>query len=80
MLDDELMNDLIQRCINDPKLKKIFESFLSTSQQAAEIGLTVQEMASICMMGYAIGKDPSLQEMVKNISKIANLGLDIIDK
>lgn len=80
MLDEKIMDELIKKCMKDPNLRKIFESFLETSQQAAMAGMKVEEMASICMMGYAIGKDPSLQDMVKNITKITNLGLDIIDK
>ena len=42
-------------------------------------GWTVEEMASVCMMGFAIGQDPSLQEMVKNMAMIGKLGLDIVD-
>ena len=80
MIDDEKMDELIRKCMQDPKLKKIFESFMQTSQQAALVGLKVEEMASICMLGYAIGLDPTLQEMVKNMMKITNLGLDIVDK
>ena len=70
MLDDKKMNDLLTRCLTDPELKRIFESFMETSQSAAKAGMKVEEMASICMMGYAIGQDPELQEMVKNMVKI----------
>ena len=80
MIDDKKMDELIRKCLADPELKKIFESFMETSQRAAKAGLSVEEMASVCMMGYAIGMDPSLQEMVKNMMKISNLGLDIVDK
>jgi hypothetical protein len=41
--------------------------------------MSVEEMASICMMGYAIGEDPDLQKMVENMIKIDKMGLDIID-
>ena len=80
MLDDKTMNEIIEKCLKDPEFKKIFDLFLKTGEEAAKIGMSVQEMASICMMGYAIGEDPKLQEMVKNISKISGLGLDIVDK
>ena len=39
--------------------------------------MTVEEMAGICMMGYAIGEDPDLQKMVEHMIKIGDLGLDI---
>jgi len=32
------------------------------------------------MMGYAIGEDPELGEMIENMLKISNMGLDIVDK
>ena len=80
MINEKSMDELIKKCMNNPKLRKIFESFLENSQQAALEGMTMEEMASVCMMGYAIGKDPGLQDMVKNITKISNLGLDVIDK
>jgi hypothetical protein len=80
MLDDETMNKLILKAATDPEWRKVFDAFMVWSQKASELGWTVEEMASTCMMGYAVGKDPSLQQMVKNISKINNLGLDIVDK
>ena len=80
MLDEETMNELIQKAATDPEWRKVFDAFMAWSQRASELGWTVEEMASVCMMGYTVGKDPSLQQMIKNISKINNLGLDIVDK
>ncbi len=80
MLDDETMNKLIAKAASDPEWRKVFDAFMVFSQRASELGWTVEEMASVCMMGYTVGKDPSLQQMIKNISKINNLGLDIVDK
>ena len=80
MLDDKVMNKLIAKVATDPEWRKVFDSFMIWSRQASELGWTVEEMANVCMMGYAVGKDPSLQQMMENISKINNLGLDIVDK
>ena len=80
MLNDELMNALILKAAADPEWRKVFEAFMTWSQKASEMGWSVEEMASVCMMGYAIGKDPSLQEMMENISKISKMGLDVVDK
>lgn len=78
-MNEELMNSIIERCLKDPEFQKVFENLLMASQSAAHVGMSVEEMASICMMGYAIGEDPSLQQMVENMIKISNMGLDIID-
>ena len=80
MLNDDKMNKILEKCKKDEKFLAVFESLLKWSQSAALAGMSVEEMASICMMGYAIGEDPSLQEMVKNMNKINKLGLDIVDK
>jgi len=80
MIDDKKMNELIKKAAADPEWRKVFDAFMVWSQKASQLGWTVEEMASVCMMGYVVGSDPKLQEMVENIAKINNLGLDIIDK
>ena len=79
MLDEETMNKLIAKAAAHPEFRKVFEQFLKWSQEASMTGWTVEEMASVCMMGFAIGQDPGLQEMVKNMAMIGKLGLDIVD-
>lgn len=74
-----MMNELIKKAASDPEWMKVFEAFMEWSQKASLLGWTVEEMASVCMMGYTVGKDPSLQEMVKNMAMIGKLGLDIVD-
>ena len=80
MFDDDLMDKIIAKCNQDPEFKKIFEQLLGWSQRAPHVDMSINEMASICMMGYAIGQDPELQEMIQNMLRISNLGLDIVDK
>jgi len=80
MLDNELMDKIIEKCKLDPEFKKVFEQLTAWSQKAVGVEMTVNEMASICMMGYAIGQDPELQDMIQNMLRISNLGLDIVDK
>lgn len=80
MFDDETMEKIMERCKVDPEFQKVFEAFLEWSQRAAMVGMTVNEMAGICMMGYAIGEDPELKKMVANMDKISKMGLDITDK
>lgn len=80
MFDDQLMDRLLERCKTDPEFKKIFENLLGWAQRAAHAGMTVEEMASVCMTGYSIGEDPELQEMINNMMKISKMGLDIVDK
>ena len=80
MFDQTLMDKIIARCQEDPEFKKVFEQLMGWAQKAAHVDMSVNEMASICMMGYTIGQDPELQDMIQNMLKISDLGLDIVDK
>ena len=80
MFNETLMDKIIKRCEEDPEFKKVFEQLMAWSQKAVDVNMSTNEMASICMMGYAIGQDPELQQMIQNMLKISNLGLDIVDK
>ena len=80
MFNDEVMDKVLKKCKENPEYLRAFEKFMHWSQAAPNVGMTVEEMASICMMGYAIGEDPSLQEMIANMLKISKMGLDIKDE
>lgn len=80
MFDDKKMEELIKKAASDPEWRKVYDALMKWSQEASMLGWSVEEMASVCMMGYAVGQEPSLQEMIKNMSKINKLGLDIVDK
>jgi len=80
MFDDKKMEELIKKAAADPEWRAVYDALMKWSQEASMLGWSVEEMASVCMMGYAVGQEPSLQEMMKNMSKINKLGLDIVDK
>lgn len=80
MFDDKKMDELIKKVATDPEWREVYEEFMKWSQKASMLGWTIEEMANVCMMGFAVGLDPSLQKMMKNMSKIDKLGLDIVDK
>jgi hypothetical protein len=80
MFKDELMDKILERCKEDPKFLALFRGFMELSQKAPGIGMSVEEMANICMTGYAIGESPELLEMVSKMNKINKIGLDIVEK
>lgn len=79
-MNEELMDKIIERCQEDPKFAEAFDYLLKASQGAALAGFSNEEMANVCIMGWLIGMDPSLGEMVKSMAKISKMGLDIVDK
>ena len=80
MFNDEIMDIVLKKCKENPEYLKVFEKFMQWSQCAPTVDMSVAEMAAICTMGFAIGQDPSLQEMIMNMMKISKLGLDIKDE
>jgi len=79
-MNEALMDKIMERCQQDPEFAEIFDALIKVSQAAANIGMTMEEMATVCMTGWTIGADPQLAQMIKSMSEISNLGLDIVDK
>jgi len=78
MLNDEVMEAIIKKCKEDPKYNQAFTELMKWSQLACSSGMNMEEIAAICTMGYVVAKDPTLQNMIKNMIKINDLDLDII--
>lgn len=79
-MNDEIMDALIKRMENDPELAKCFQQLLHWSQMASIANMSMEEVANVCTMGWVIGKDPGLGEMISNINKIKKKGLKIVEK
>ena len=79
-MNEEIMDKIIEMCKNNPEMAKVFDHLMHASQAAADVGFTMEQVANICSVGFLIGSDPMLGEMIKNITNIGKLGLDIVDK
>jgi len=79
-MNEETIDKLIEKCKKDPKMAEAFDYLMKSSQAAAEAGFSNDELANVAMMGWVIGMDPTLGEMMANMTKISQMGLDIVDK
>ena len=79
-MNEELMDKIINKCKDNPRFAQVFDHLMKDSQAAAATGFTMEEVATICTVGFMIGSDPQLKEMVKNMAAISKMGLDIVDK
>lgn len=79
-MNEEVMDKIIKKCQEDPKYAEAFDHLLKVCQAAAKVGFTNEELANTCLMGWMIGMDPSLAEMIETMSKISKMGLDIVEK
>ena len=79
-MNEELMDKIIEKCKDDPEFAMVFDHLMKDAQAAAVAGFTMEEIATVCTVGFMIGADPKLSEMVKNMAAISKMGLDIVDK
>ncbi len=79
-MNEEIMDKIMAKCLEDPKYAEAFNHLLQVCQAAAKAGFTNEELANTCLMGWMIGMDPGLGEMIEAMSKISKMGLDIVEK
>jgi hypothetical protein len=78
-MNEEIMDKIIEKCKENPKYAEAFDHLLKVCQAAAQAGFTNEELAATCLMGWMVGMDPSLAEMIETMSKISKMGLDIVE-
>lgn len=79
-MNEDVIDKLIEKCKNNPEMAEAFDYLLKASQASALAGFNNEELANVAMMGWIIGMDPSLAEMMDNMIKISKMGLDIVEK
>lgn len=79
-MNEEVMDKILAKCLENPEYAEAFDHLLRVCQAAAKAGFTNEELANTCLMGWMIGMDPSLAEMIETMAKISKMGLDIVEK
>ena len=79
-MNEEIIDKIIEKCKKNPEMAEAFDYLLKASQAAALAGMSNEELASVATMGWVIGMDPTLAEMMSNMAKISGMGLDIVEK
>ena len=59
-LDNEFLEDLLSRAEADEsgKLLQLLQILIEDSATAAQMGLTLKELAAVCTAGHFLGKNP----------------------
>ena len=75
----ELKNDKLESFLikaeSDPELMEILKGIVYFCQAASEKGIPLEEVAAVGTVGWTIGRDPKLKEMLKHMIKIGEMGL-----
>ena len=74
-LEDPILEELVARCEADEtgRLMMIMQQLISASSEAAALGFTLQELASICTMGHYLGNNP---EYLRALEYLVSRGTD----
>ena len=78
-MNEEVMDRIMAKCKEDPKFAEVFDNLLKVCQAAAKAGFTNEELANVCTMGWMIGMDPGLAEMIEAMAKLSRMCLDIVE-
>tara|TARA_Y100001963_G_C6652818_1_gene386579 strand:- start:534 stop:776 length:243 start_codon:yes stop_codon:yes gene_type:complete len=59
----------------DPELMEVLKGILYWCQTASEKGIPLEEVAAVGTVGWAIGQDPKLKEMIEYMIKMNQMGI-----
>ena len=75
----ELKNDKLESFLlkaeADPELMEILKGIVYFCNAASEKGIPLDEVAAAGTVGWTIGQDPKLKQMLEYMIKISELGL-----
>ena len=65
-LEDPILEDLLVRAEQDEtgKLMKVIQNLILTCCDAAEAGITPEELEQVCKTGFMLGKNPEFLDIV----------------
>tara|TARA_Y100001937_G_C7134864_1_gene339417 strand:- start:6415 stop:6657 length:243 start_codon:yes stop_codon:yes gene_type:complete len=74
-LGNKNLENFLKKAEEDPELMEILKGIVYYCQAASEKGIPLEEVASAGTVGWTIGQDPRLKEMLKHLIKISEMGL-----
>jgi hypothetical protein len=60
---------------SDPELMEILKGILYYCQAASERGIPLEEVAAVGTVGWSIGQDPKLMQMLEHMIKMSQMGI-----
>ena len=74
-LKDKNLESFLLKAEADPKIMELLKGILFYCQSASESGISLKEIASVGTVGWQIGKDPQLKEMLMYMIKMSEMGI-----
>ena len=70
------LESFLKKAEQDPVLMEVLKGIVYYCQCASEMGIPIEEIAAAGTVGYTIGKDPKLKELLKHLIMISEMGLN----
>ena len=59
----------------DPELMQVLKGILFYCQAASEMGIPLDEVAAVGTVGWTVGQDPKLKQMLEHLIKMKQMGI-----
>ena len=74
-LKNKNLENFLKKAEENPELMEVLKGIVFYFQAASEMNIPLQEVAAAGTVGWTIGQDPKLKEMLKHLIKIGEMGL-----
>jgi len=74
-LRDKNLESFLLKAEANPEIMEMLKGILFWCNAASEAGITLKEIASVGTVGYQIGQDPQLKEMLMYMIKLSEMGI-----
>ncbi len=74
-LQNKNLESILKKAENDPELMEIVKGIVYFCQAASLKDIPLEEVAAVGTVGWTIGKDPKLQQLLEHMIKIGQLGI-----
>ena len=74
-LQNKNLEKFLKKAEADPELMRVLKGIVFYCEAASEMGISIEEVAAAGTVGWTIGQDPKLKEMLKHLIKINEMGL-----
>jgi hypothetical protein len=75
-LQNKKLEDFLAKAEKNPELMEILKGIMFYCQAASEMGIPLDEVAAVGTVGWTVGQDPKLKEMLKHLIKMSEMGIE----
>ena len=74
-IKNKKLESFLLKAETDPDLMEILKGIVFYCQAASEKGIPLDEVAAVGTVGWTIGQDPKLKQMLEHLIKMGQMGI-----